>query len=522
MRFSKITSIKSVGSNVYYDLESPNYHNYYANGIVNHNSGKDWLLVRGFAYAVYKLECHQDPQGMLGKDRATPIDLVNICVSEGKAKDIFFDSLKRVIQSTINPKTGRNWFTERSMDIREGYDIQSNKIFFPKGITAYSLNSKISVPEGLSILLAALDEVPAFDPKIAEELRNVCNDNMTSRFPGQGKLFLLGYKRSDSDYMNIRYEESADEEDVFRSKASTWEVNPLRKKTDFDSAYIKNPDRARRVYENLGTEEVGSYLNKQLIRRCIQKNRVFPVLNDNEYSSIRDLRLDDSLQGELNVDYFIHFDLGKSGVQKSGRPNDCSGIALGHCEQKAVHLSEEQKKELALQQNIDISKVEGEIQNGVYADLLLQVKADKDSEIILKDLVDWCISELMTKRNFNIKKMTFDGWMSVQSIQQAQAHGIESHVLSVDRTLICYENLKELINLNLLNMYEYSIIVRELQELIKSDNKVDHPKFSNLRRITENNRYGSKDVADALAGMAFEVIRNSAPVSNSVIECTVV
>jgi hypothetical protein len=106
-------------------------------------------------------------------------------------------------------------------------------------------------------------------------------------------------------------------------------------------------------------------------------------------------------------------------------------------------------------------------------------------------IVDLC-------RKFDVAKVTFDRWQSIEMIQSLRAQGIASDFHSVKKS--DYDTLMTSIYDTRLRGYWNEILVNE--ELLKlrlfSNNKIDHPSG------------GSKDMADSLAGSVFNCVENIA------------
>jgi len=122
-------------------------------------SGKDSNIAKVIVYAAYKLKCLRNPQKYF-RDKYgcsigdhDQIDLVNMSINARQAQNVFFKKLKAYVRNCKNPRTGNNWFVEKGMDIRDGYDIQNTEIKFSNSISAHSLNSETHTGEGLNILL---------------------------------------------------------------------------------------------------------------------------------------------------------------------------------------------------------------------------------------------------------------------------------------------------------------------------------------------------------------------------------
>jgi hypothetical protein len=101
-------------------------------------------------------------------------------------------------------------------------------------------------------------------------------------------------------------------------------------------------------------------------------------------------------------------------------------------------------------------------------------------------------------RKFDVAKVTFDRWQSIEMIQSLRSMGINSDFHSVKKT--DYDTLTSAIYDTRLRGYWNELLVEE--ELLKlrlfSNNKIDHP------------NKGSKDLADALAGSVYQSIEHMA------------
>jgi hypothetical protein len=131
----------------------------------------------------------------------------------------------------------------------------------------------------------------------------------------------------------------------------------------------------------------------------------------------------------------------------------------------------------------------------INVDLVHSWKAAPGEEInfasVRQMIVDLC-------KRFDVAKVTFDRWQSIEMIQSLRSQGINADFHSVKKT--DYDTLMTSIYDTRLRGYWNHILVEE--ELLKlrlfSNNKIDHPNA------------GSKDLADALAGSVFNAIENMA------------
>lgn len=210
--------------------------------------------------------------------------------------------------------------------------------------------------------------------------------------------------------------------------------------------------------------------------------------------------------GERGEWYHFHVDLALS---KDGK-GDAAGLAVVRNAgvDSAAYTSEDRRPERCVLVDVE---------------LLLQIKAPPGGEILfsrVREIIYW----LHRVRGFRFLKSSYDGWQSVDSVQQLYSEGYDVETLSVDRKIDHYNTLKN-------GMYEgrvsippahgqtpetkkvelykladagdpCAVVQRELLQLeIIKGKKVDHPP------------HGTKDVADAMCGAvshAVSYIRSSA------------
>jgi hypothetical protein len=133
------------------------------------------------------------------------------------------------------------------------------------------------------------------------------------------------------------------------------------------------------------------------------------------------------------------------------------------------------------------------------------MRAPGGGEIILGDVrkVLYYVKDVL---GFPLKKVTLDGLESKDTLQQLRKRRIETGKVSVDRSRMPYEDTREAIYENRLAFPPYmtylrsgdskpvEIVVQELTEVSDTGKKIDHPP------------QGSKDVADAIAGVVFTLM----------------
>jgi len=478
-----INIVTHYGKEPVYDITVEEYHNFaLSSGVFVHNSGKSLSTSRMWTYAIYWILCLKNPQLYFELGISTePIDLVNVSFDEDQAQFVFFKKLKTALASTIDPKDGKNWFEKRGMKIKETSKAQI--IEFPKHITAYSLNSREYKAEGKNILMAVFDEMAVFRPDKARELYKNLKGSMLSRFPTQHKFVAISYKRDDYDYMMVRWDETKNDPNIYRSGPYwTWEVNLTKKQADFKNILESNPEDSERRYGCRGkTAQSGYFKYREKIKEGINKDRISPVMEETiPIREIARIRFHEWFKGERDSKYVVHIDLAK-GKDTQFEKADCCGFALGH----KIELEEDKSK--------------------VIIDLMLQIKALPGKEIIFEEIRAF-IYGLGKIQEFNIEKVTLDGFQSTDFLQILRSKGIMAELLSVDRDASAYDTMKSLIYNSRLDYYGYPVFIRELEELILINSKVDHPEISRRRALEEKDDRGSKDVSDAVAGVCKNLI----------------
>jgi len=127
----------------------------------------------------------------------------------------------------------------------------------------------------------------------------------------------------------------------------------------------------------------------------------------------------------------------------------------------------------------------------IEVDLLLRIEPPLNGEINFAS-VRGIVYDFM-KHGYVFNFASSDKFQAHDTIQQLDAQGIEGAIVSVDKTMEPYTYLKTAIYEGRLSLYDYPIVLEELVHLQRDETrqKVDHP------------QNGSKDVADALAGVVF-------------------
>ncbi|MFA5724582.1 MAG: hypothetical protein WC979_10090 [Candidatus Pacearchaeota archaeon] len=453
-------------------------------------SGKSFCSSMAIVYTVYRLLCLRNPQEYFHMAKGTKIAFINISKSFSQAKDIVFGELK-------NRLDNNKWFqTFYPPDPR----IKS-KMRMPKNIYILPVGSNEEAPLGYNIFGAVIDEASFHmltkDKDYAEESYNQIKKRIRSRFMSKGKLFIITSPRYVYDFAEKKFAEAETNPKIFKRRAALWDVMPpemfcgqkfdLGKyltalagtmiPVEYEDEFRQNPERAMRDYGAQPSMAIqGFFNNPDDIIKAANYNRKHPI----------DLKTGDfaewfyNIQSNENYDSdkrFIHIDLG---LNREGK-GDCAGFAMG----KFNGWQE-------------VKSIQGKLEKRpkIFIDFMCQIKAKPRDEIQFED-----VRKLIYKLKdigYNIAKITFDGWQSVDSVQTLKSAGFNADFFSVDRNPESYHTLKGALLDGRLDFYYYKPLVEELSQLEElKGTKIDHP------------RRGSKDVADAVAGVCYQAARGT-------------
>jgi hypothetical protein len=453
-------------------------------------SGKSYVSSMAIAYILYKILCLKDPQKQFGFATGTKIAFLNIATNFSQAKDVVFSEIKNRIDN--NP-----WF---QMYYSPDPKIKS-LLRFGKNLHVLPVGSNEESPLGYNIFGAIIDEasfhVATKDKDYAEEAYHQIKKRIRSRFLKEGKLFIITSPRYVYDFAEKKFNED-ESPSLYKARTSLWaakaedyagspkfdlgkylpEFKGIKVPVDLESDFKSNPERAMRDYGAQPSLSIqGFFRDPTSVDAVINKTRIHPIKNTKTIDFYEWFLNTKNKATYDPTKRYIHVDLG---LNKRGR-GDAAGIAMGKFDGWQDITTETGKRERRPK---------------IYIDYMEQITSQVGNEIRFEDIRRRIYK--LREMGYNIAKVTFDGWQSIDSVQILEGTGFKADFFSVDRTTEAYYTLKAAILEKRIDYYNYPVFIQEVKSLEEiRGTKIDHP------------RGGSKDVSDAVAGVTYHCAQHS-------------
>lgn len=472
--------------------------------------GKTTVASIVLPYMAHWVLCLKDPQGFFNLLPGSRIAFMQMSTSGPQAKEVVFGDIKARIE--WGP-----WFEKYPFD--RNFKTQ---LRFDKDIWILPGDSAETTFEGYNILGGILDEADSHKmtqtKDYAEQGFDTINSRIRSRFKDRGFLLVIGQMKKGNGFASKKFREFTEDPETYAVRMSIWEslgweqfTNPDGTRDSFwydmdrkeivpDEAakllahtskpknlieipnvykppFVNNPEKALRDLAGIPPATGDPFISYTYrIRDAVAayKTRVSPV------SPVDDRgRIAQWLKAEDSLKRVAHIDMAYSGN------GDALGLAMGHVP--------------------EMVEVDGELKPFIVFDLLLRIHAPAGREIDLGQ-IRRIVYDLKEARKFRLVKVTMDGFQSTDTRQQFEKRRIPSEIVSVDKQLLPYHDLRDALYDQRIAFPEYMVRLRpedtmlteiaykELSELIDDGDKVDHPPE------------GSKDVADAMAGVVFTLM----------------
>lgn len=501
--------------------------------------GKSTFASIALPYMVHWVLCLKDPQEYFKLLPGSRIAFMMMSTSERQARDVIFtDVFERIKHS--------KWFMEKYP-----YDDKYTKVIkFPKNVWILPGDSKETTFEGYNILGGILDEMDSHtvtkDKDYADVGYNTIEGRMRSRFGRRGLIIPIGQMKKATGFAARKYAEFQTDPDAFTVRMTLWESHGWEwEETDLDGSAKKiyldengQPDyfyydfkRRQFIPKGVGDMlpdsqtiiKIPKYYEKDFRNRPEKSLKdlagIPPAVSDPFISLVdkielcRDRWIEDSFPG-AEIEPSLDLSEFSPVTYSSHRPEFApwfTNKAIMDRRRRVIHIdiaysSEGDALGMAMGHIAGIANDDDEDKKPIIKfDFLLRIKAPAGTEIILGD-VRRIIYYVRDELKFRISKVTYDGFESTDSVQQLRKKRIDAEKVSMDKSTLPYEDLRDAIyeerimfppyitEINRGDVDRVEIAIKELSELQDTGRKVDHPPT------------GSKDVADAMAGVTHELI----------------
>lgn len=440
-------------------------------------SGKDLCIVNMFCYVVYYLLCLKNPQKFFGVMKDDTFDIVNVAASREQANQVFFEMLKRKLQSWewLKNRYKISYLSVTPDNIKDTVVILKGSIYFPKHIRLFSGHSDPSTLEGKNVFCFTIDEASGMNTvrggDKAAELYRMLRTSAVSRFGIKHKGFIISYPRQKDDFTIKMFMRNLDNLNVYTDKGPTWEVKPaicfsgkaFRFKdyyipAEFKEDFEKDPFGSMTCYLCIPAEVESPFI--ELPEKIDKVATEFPCAFFEDYT--------DGLRIKKRL---VHW------ISPPDKPH-VIGVDLGYNRDSAC-----------------VTAVYADIKENQVIfkqDLLISwVPNYEKEELVSFENVGTILLELCSK--LKVIAVVFDRWNSALLIEILNKNNIPSFDLSITSQDFFF--LKELIYTNRISLLNDSAQLLELKKLVMlKGNKIEH--------LSEN----SKDRVDALV-CALKILR---------------
>lgn len=486
--------------------------------------GKTTVASIVLPYLVHWCLCLKDPQDFFGLLPGSRIAFMQMSTSEQQAKEVVFGDIKARIEHS-------KWFKKYPPD-----PTFKNQFRFERDIWILPGDSSETTFEGYNILGGILDEadshkVTKVKDYAVQGFETIFN-RMSSRFEDRGFLLVIGQMKKSVGFAASKFRELKNNPKAYAVSLAIWdsrgdeyyackEVGPheLDKSTPAGVICGKTHkfayDTHRQQIIPTAIASAPGFSNANLLwipeayRDQFETNPV-KALRDlagippavgspfialthkihdarDRWIAKHDLESPVDPQGHI-ADWFRARDTLRRAAHVDiayAEDGDGLGIAMGHVPEMVV--------------------IDGERKPYIEIDFLMRMVAPAGGEIFLGTMRH-VLYDLRNDFGFKLESVTLDGFQSQDTIQQLQRRRFTADYLSIDRQVLPYHDLREAIYEDRISFPPYmvvyrpgdtelvEILVKELTELVDNGAKVDHPDK------------GSKDVADAVAGVVFTLM----------------
>jgi hypothetical protein len=490
--------------------------------------GKTTIASVVLPYLAHWTLCLRDPQGFFNLLPGSRLAFMQMSTSGKQAKEVVFGDIKARIQ--YSP-----WFKKYPYDPKFKNQLRFNQ----KEVWILPGDSGETTFEGYNILGGILDEADSHKvtehKDYAEQGYTTINSRIESRFAqvqGQdgtvrsyGFLLVIGQMKKGNGFAAKKYREFKADPDAYAARMAIWES------FGWDRYLDDNGERDSFFYHTERHEIIPKTVASLV--KDVDKDKLIEVPNafklsfeNSPQKALRDLAGIPPVTGspfitlvhritECRERWVTRYNKNNLDMEAIRAPVDpqnriekwfrCTDSLPRVAHIDIAYSSEGDGLGLAIGHVPEVVKIEGELKPIIVFDLLMRVKAPAGREIFIGD-IRRIIYHIKDDLKFKIRFISTDGFQSTDTRQQFERRRIGTEIISMDRQLGPYEDLREAIYEGRVEFPEYlvnyndndteltEIAIKELMELVDNGKKVDHPDG------------GSKDVADSMAGVVYTLM----------------
>jgi hypothetical protein len=480
--------------------------------------GKTTLASIVIPYMAHWVLCLRDPQSYYGLMPGSRIAFMQMSTSGPQAKEVVFGDIKARLEKSP-------WFQNKYPPDKT---FKNQIRFEQKDIWILPGDSAETTFEGYNILGGILDEIDSHKKTkvkdYAEQGYTTIHGRITSRFEDRGFILLVGQMKSASGFASKMFKDMKQDPNAYVCRLTIWQSLGWQKWTNPDGVrdsfwydikrysfttqahaellghpehILEVPNVYRRDFMNSPMKALrdlagmppavnapfihdASKIDLSRMRWAERTQRQDGPVAFNPSNRTLD-KLADWFTNDDNLKRVMHIDVAYSGE------GDALGMCMGHVPEL-------------------VRDPDGEIKPFIMIDFLIRIKAPPGREIVLSDIRQ-IVYDLRFNRRFKIVTVSMDGFESTEMRQQLNKKRIATDYVSMDRTMLPYQDLYDALMEERIAIPPYltlvaahdtdpiDILYKELTELQEMDNgKIDHPPD------------GSKDLADSLAGVVTKLM----------------
>lgn len=543
---------------------------YIAGGMLVHNSigwGKSFFATCAMAYTLYQMSCLRNPQKTYGIDSGSSIYVAMLSVTEKVARRVAVNELVGKIEHS---RYFKEHFPLKAAPSQLEIKFP-NSVQVVAGSTGSSAVIGLNVFAGFideSSFMGDSKEVDRSGKFIAadngEKIYKSIIRRMKSRFQRAGRmpgvLLTVSSKERPGAFIEKRIREAREQDDkhFFVREYATWDVKPadffspgtfkvvagndkiqsriltsgdpkeeeryrdmglqvIEVPVDYRADFERDIDGSLRDVAGIATESVSPFMQRtDTIFEAADPSLPLATRDEDgnkieEWVANRPLQIfwqgiaqqfERRLTGGFvevgwrplrhpNAIRYAHIDASLTG--------DATGLVIAH----VSNWTEVVRRDFGGDEYTELAPV-------LETDLLLRIIPPPGDEILLSDVRN--IIYQFIEHGFQIGYISMDQYQSADSLQQFRKRGIEAELVSMDRTTEAYDTLKGAFYEKRIRTQQHNYLAIELRNLQRVPTsggrvKIDHPKL--MTGADGNQVRGTKDVADALAGVVWSISQRS-------------